>query len=109
MTDLRTAATQALEFIRWSQFIPSNYGDFPEPPTTAPLVEAALVAALGAPVEKTTGNLVHIKLNIMRTALENIAGIRPIVNNLLSDKDIARIALERIDRYEHPISKRPPP
>lgn len=61
------------------------------------------------PAEKTTGNLVHIKLNVMRTALENIVGIRPIVDNLLSDKDIARIALERIDRYEHPISKRPPP
>lgn len=50
--------------------------------------------------EKTTGNLVHIKLNVMRTALENIAGIRPIVNNLLSDRDIALIALERINSYE---------
>lgn len=59
--------------------------------------------------EKISGNLVHIKLNVMRTALENIAGVRPVVDNLLSDKDIARIALERIDRYEHPISKRPPP
>lgn len=56
-------------------------------------------------VEKTTGNLIHIKLNVMRTALENIAGIRPIVDNLLSDKDIALTALERIDRYEHPTSK----
>lgn len=46
MSDLRTAAKQALEFIRWSQFIPSNYGDFPEPPFTAPQVEAALHAAL---------------------------------------------------------------
>lgn len=52
------------------------------------------------PTEKTTGNLVHIKLNIMRTALENIAGIRPIVDNLLSDKDIALTALERINSYE---------
>lgn len=50
--------------------------------------------------EKTTGNLIHIKLNIMKTALENIAGIRPIVDNLLSDKDIARLTLERIDSYE---------
>lgn len=50
--------------------------------------------------EKTSGNLVHIKLNIMKTALENIAGIRPIVDNLMSDKDIAQIALERINSYE---------
>ena len=46
MSDLRTAALRALEFIRWSQFVPCQSGDFPEPPSTAPQVEAALVAAL---------------------------------------------------------------
>ena len=46
MTDLRTAALRALEFIRWSQFVPCQSGDFPEPPSTAPQIEAALVAAL---------------------------------------------------------------
>lgn len=46
MSDLRTAALRALEFIRWSQFVPCQSGDLPEPPSTAPQVEAALVAAL---------------------------------------------------------------
>lgn len=49
MSELRTAALRALEFIRWSQFVPCQSGDFPEPPSTAPQVEADLVAALAAP------------------------------------------------------------
>lgn len=32
----------------------------------------------------------------MKTALEQIAGVRPIIDNMLSDKDIARITLDRI-------------
>lgn len=63
----------------------------------AALVELATLEGLS---EKTTGNLVHIKLNVLKTALENIAGVRPVVDNLLSDRDIAIIALERINRYE---------
>ena len=104
-TDLRTAAHLALESL---EEIGDEWG-FTSKHTLNKRFEAveALRSALQEPVEKTTGNLVHIKLNIMRTALKNIAGIRPIVNNLLSDKDIARIALERIDRYEHPTSIRP--
>jgi hypothetical protein len=46
MNDLRTAAQQALEFICWSQFDPSQSGNLPEPPSTAPQVEASLRAAL---------------------------------------------------------------
>lgn len=46
MSDLRTAAKQALEFIRWSQFVPRQSEPFPEPPFTAPQVEAALHTAL---------------------------------------------------------------
>ncbi len=49
MTDLRTAAQQALDFIRWSQFVPCRSEPFPEPPSTAPQVEAALRAALAKP------------------------------------------------------------
>jgi hypothetical protein len=52
MSNLRTAAQQALEFIRWSQFVPCQSGDFPEPPSTAPQVEAALKAALAEPVQE---------------------------------------------------------
>ena len=46
---LRKAAEQALEFIRWSHFVPCKSGDFPESPSTAPQVEAALRAALAEP------------------------------------------------------------
>lgn len=93
MTDLRQAAQQALEVLKEVQ----KYG------TTTEWFDERVVAlqsALESPAEKAGGNLVHIKLNIMKTALENIAGTRPIVNNLLSDKDIALTALERINHYE---------
>jgi hypothetical protein len=52
MTDLRTAAQQALEFICWSQFDPSQSGNLPEPPSTAPQVEASLRAALEQPEQE---------------------------------------------------------
>jgi len=55
MTTLRKAAQQALEFIRWSQFVPCKSGDFPESPSTAPQVEAALRAALDWPDVTITG------------------------------------------------------
>lgn len=79
-------------------FIPQ--AGIPENGALMRFVELVEIATLEGQSEKTTGNLVHIKLNVMRTALENIAGIRPIVNNLLSDRDIALIALERINTYE---------
>lgn len=43
-----------------------------------------------------TPNLVYIQNNIMKTALEQIAGVRAIIDNMLSDKDIAQLTLERI-------------
>jgi len=52
MTNLRTAAQQALEFICWSQFDPSQSGNLPEPPSTAPQVEASLRAALEQPEQE---------------------------------------------------------
>lgn len=96
MTDLRQAAQRALKALQ--DLGMKHYENTGE--VLYKDVYQALQSALESPTEKTTGNLVHIKLNIMRTALENIAGIRPIVNNLLSDRDIALIALERINSYE---------
>ena len=62
MTDLRTAAQQALEFICWSQFDPSQSGNLPEPPSTAPQVEASLRAALEQPEQEPVAKSTWQKL-----------------------------------------------
>ena len=55
-------------------------------------------------------SLIYLQHNIMKTALEQIAGTRAIIDNLLSDKDIATITLERISKQnEYSTSIRPPP
>ena len=68
---------------------------------------------VGVPVyvlKKAEPDLIRIQHNIMKTALEQIAGVRPIIDNLLSDKDIARITLERIKAQdEHSTGLRPTP
>ena len=49
MNDLRTAAQQALAFIRWTQFGECRTAGWDGPPPTAAETDAALVAALAQP------------------------------------------------------------
>lgn len=61
-------------------------------------------------VKKAEPDLIRLQHNIMKTALEQIAGTRAIIDNLLSDKDIARITLDRIRlQDEHSTGLRPTP
>jgi len=61
-------------------------------------------------VKKAEPDLIRLQHNIMKTALEQIAGVRPIIDNMLSDKDIAALTLERIRlQDEHSTGLRPTP
>jgi hypothetical protein len=67
-------------------------------------------SADNTPLYLDAPELVYLQHNIMKTALEQIAGTRAIIDNLLSDKDIAALTLERIRlQDEHSTGVRPTP